>query len=50
MRNVVREAPRGLNVQALLEACPDDLPRLRNRALLSVAYEGSVPAEGGITP
>ena len=44
VRDVAREAPRGLNVRALLEACPDDLPGLRDRALLSVAYDTGLRA------
>lgn len=44
VRDVEREAPRGLNVRALLEACPDDLPGLRDRALLSVAYDTGLRA------
>ncbi|AEG51692.1 integrase domain protein SAM domain protein (plasmid) [Sphingobium chlorophenolicum L-1] len=34
VRDVEREAPRGINVRALLEACAEDLPGLRDRALL----------------
>jgi hypothetical protein len=26
VRNVERDEPRGLNVRALLESCPEDLP------------------------
>ena len=44
VRNVERDAPRGLNVRGLLEACADDLPGLRNRALLSVAYDTGLRA------
>ena len=44
VRDVEREAARGLNVRALLEACPDDLPGLRDRALLSVAYDTGLRA------
>ena len=39
VRNVERDAPRGLNVRALLESCADDLPGLRDRALLSAGYD-----------
>lgn len=39
VKDPVRDAPRGLNLRALLAACPDDLPGLRDRALLSVAYD-----------
>lgn len=42
--DVERDKPRGLNVRALLEACGDDLPGLRNRALLSVAYDTGLRA------
>lgn len=42
--DVERDKPRGLNVRALLEACADDLPGLRNRALLSVAYDTGLRA------
>jgi hypothetical protein len=34
VRDVERDAPRGLNVRALLESSAEDLPGLRNRALL----------------
>ncbi|WP_253344485.1 site-specific integrase [Sphingobium sp. OAS761] len=44
VRDVEREAPRGINVRALLEACGDDLPGLRDRALLSVAYDSGLRA------
>jgi len=44
VRDVEREGPRGLNVRALLEACGDDLPGLRDRALLSVAYDTGLRA------
>lgn len=44
VRNVERDAPRGLNVRGLLEACADDLPGLRDRALLSVAYDTGLRA------
>lgn len=39
VRDVEREAPRGLNVGPLLEACAEDVPGLRERALLSVPYD-----------
>ena len=39
-----RDKPRGINVRALLEACTDDLPGLRDRALLSVAYDTGLRA------
>lgn len=44
VRNVERDAPRGLNVRALLESCADDLPGLRDRALLSTAYDTGLRA------
>jgi integrase len=44
VRDVVRDLPRGLNVRALLESCPDDLPGLRDHALLSTAYDTGLRA------
>ena len=44
VRDVERDNPRGLNVRALLEACAQDLPGLRDRALLSVAYDTGLRA------
>jgi site-specific recombinase XerD len=44
VRNVERDEPRGLNVRALLEACADDLPGLRDRALLSAGYDTGLRA------
>jgi len=44
VRNVERDAPRGLNVRALLESCAEDLSGLRNRALLSTAYDTGLRA------
>ena len=44
VRDVEREPPRGINVRALLEACTEDLPGLRDRALLSVAYDTGLRA------
>ena len=44
VRDVERDSPRGLNVRALLEACAGDLPGLRDRALLSVAYDTGLRA------
>ncbi len=44
VRNVERDEPRGLNVRALLESCADDLPGLRNRALLSAGYDTGLRA------
>lgn len=44
VRDVVRDQPRGLNIRALLEACGDDLTGLRDRALLSTAYDTGLRA------
>ena len=44
VKDVERDKPRGINVRALLEACTDDLPGLRDRALLSVAYDTGLRA------
>ncbi len=44
VRNVERDTPRGINVCALLESCPEDLPGLRDRALLSAAYDTGLRA------
>ena len=42
--NVERDEPRGLNVRALLESCAEDLPGLRDRALLSAGYDTGLRA------
>ncbi|WP_201282547.1 tyrosine-type recombinase/integrase [Novosphingobium sp. TCA1] len=44
VKDVERDKPRGINVRALLEACAGDLPGLRDRALLSVAYDTGLRA------
>jgi len=44
VRDVERDPPRGLNIRALLEACGDDLTGLRDRALLSTAYDTGLRA------
>lgn len=44
VKDVERDKPRGINVRALLEACGDNLPGLRDRALLSVAYDSGLRA------
>ena len=44
VRDVARDTPRGLNVRALLESCAEDLPGLRDRALLSTAYDTGLRA------
>ena len=44
VRDVERDKARGLNIRALLESCGDDLPGLRDRALLSTAYDTGLRA------
>ena len=44
VRDVERDKARGLNIRALLESCEDDLPGLRDRALLSAAYDTGLRA------
>jgi site-specific recombinase XerD len=44
VRDVERDTARGLNIRALLDSCADDLPGLRNRALLSTAYDTGLRA------
>lgn len=44
VRDVERDKARGLNIRALLESCSDDLPGLRDRALLSTAYDTGLRA------
>ena len=44
VRDVERDKARGLNIRALLESCGDDLPELRDRALLSTAYDTGLRA------
>lgn len=44
VKDVARDTPRGLNIRALLEGCGDDLPGLRDRALLSTAYDTGLRA------
>jgi integrase len=44
VRDVERDEARGLNIRALLESCADDLPGLRDRALLSTAYDTGLRA------
>jgi site-specific recombinase XerD len=44
VRDVERDKARGLNVRALLESCGNDLPGLRDRALLSAAYDTGLRA------
>lgn len=44
VRDIERDKARGLNIRALLENCTDDLPGLRDRALLSTAYDTGLRA------
>ena len=44
VRDVERDHARGLNIRALLESCADDLPGLRDQALLSTAYDTGLRA------
>ncbi|TGX49076.1 integrase [Sphingomonas gei] len=44
VKDVERDKARGLNIRALLESCPDDLTGLRDRALLSAAYDSGLRA------
>lgn len=44
VRDIERDRPRGLNIRALLESCAGDLPGLRDRALLSAAYDTGLRA------
>lgn len=44
VRDVAADAPRGLNIRALLDSCDDTLPQLRDRALLSTAYDTGLRA------
>lgn len=44
VKDVERDQARGLNIRALLESCGDDLPGLRDRALLSTAYDTGLRA------
>jgi integrase len=44
VRDVERDPPRGLNIRALLGSCPEDLTGLRDRALLSTAYDSGLRA------
>ena len=44
VKDVARDTARGLNVRALLESCSEDLPGLRDRVLLSVAYDTGLRA------
>jgi integrase len=44
VKDPVRDAARGLNVKAVLAACGDDMTALRDRALLSTAYDTGLRA------
>ena len=44
VRDVERDKARGLNIRALLDSCAEDLPGLRDRALLSAAYDTGLRA------
>lgn len=44
VRDVERDRARGLNIRALLESCGNDLPGMRDRALLSAAYDTGLHA------
>ncbi|EQB01158.1 tyrosine-type recombinase/integrase [Sphingobium sp. HDIP04] len=44
VRDVAADTPRGLNLRALLDSCGDTLPELRDRALLSTAYDTGLRA------
>ncbi|VWX50799.1 site-specific integrase [Novosphingobium sp. 9U] len=44
VNDVSRDMARGLNLRALLKSCGEDLPGLRNCALLSVAYDTGLRA------
>lgn len=44
VKDVERDKPRGLNIRGLLEACGEDLTGLRDRALLSTAYDTGLRA------
>lgn len=44
VRDVEHDKARGLNIRALLESCGDDLTGLRDRALLSAAYDTGLRA------
>lgn len=49
VRDLERDKARGLNIRALLESCGDDLPGLRDRALLSAAYDTGLRASELVT-
>ncbi|MFS0851267.1 tyrosine-type recombinase/integrase [Novosphingobium panipatense] len=47
--DVERDPARGLNLRALLESCAEDLVGLRDRALLSLAYDTGLRASELVT-
>lgn len=44
VKDPLTDTPRGIHVRAILESCGEDLTGLRNRALLSVAYDTGLRA------
>nr|WP_087573446.1 MULTISPECIES: site-specific integrase [unclassified Sphingomonas]AJW29423.1 Integrase-like protein [Sphingomonas sp. JE1] len=42
--DIATDTPRGLNIRALLDSCGETLPELRDRALLSTAYDTGLRA------
>lgn len=44
VKDPLADAPRGINVRATLESCGDTVPALRDRALLSLAYDTGLRA------
>jgi site-specific recombinase XerD len=44
VKDPLADTPRGIHVRAILDACDNALPGLRNRALLSVAYDTGLRA------
>lgn len=44
VKDPVQDTPRGIHIRAILSACDDTLTGLRNRALLSVAYDTGLRA------
>jgi site-specific recombinase XerD len=44
VKDPLADTPRGIHVRAILECCSDDPTGLRNRALLSVAYDTGLRA------
>ncbi len=44
VKDPLSDSPRGIHIRAILESCSDDLTGLRNRALLSAAYDTGLRA------